>query len=60
MDIDVIDIKSLRKNKRVDEYIQLVSKIQDFENQFEEIDRRNNELSIQASQKEIEIQTLKG
>ena len=53
-------IKSLRKNKRVDEYIQLVSKIQDFENQFEEIDRRNNELSIQASQKEIEIQTLKG
>ena len=53
-------IKSLRKNKRVDEYIQLIEKIKDFEQQFEEIEKRNNELSIQVSQKEIEIQTLKG
>lgn len=53
-------LKKLMKNKNVSEYTKLVQKIKEFENQFEAIDARNNELKTQVQEKEAEIQKLKG
>ena len=53
-------LKKLMKNKNVAEYAKLVQKIKEFENQFEAIDARNNELKTQVQEKEAEIQKLKG
>ncbi len=53
-------IKKLMKNKHVIEYVKLKQKLVDFEKQLKEIEKRNDEIKMQISQKQLEINSLKG
>ena len=48
-------IKNLLRNKQVSEYVKLMNKINEFDNQFKEINSRNNELELKIFDLKKEI-----
>lgn len=48
-------IKNLLRNKQVSEYVKLINKINEFDNQFKEINSRNNELELKIFDLKKEI-----
>lgn len=53
-------IKTLNRNRKVKEYTKLVAKVQEFDEQFKNIEKRNEEIKLSINQKQVEINELKG
>lgn len=52
-------IKKLRRSGKIKDYIKLAEKIHEFESQFNDINKRNDELKTNINQKQLEINELK-